>query len=289
MTDSVGLEPFDFRKPSGLPEPVDQRLLYWHRGLASLAPERWSQHMASAVTMEYTSHETMLMLEARREFPDAAIAYQLELGPHGLPTLFVIGRPLVLAMLGQILGESLTALPDDRPLTPIERSLSDLLFEELAGGIGEAWPDQEPLRCQIGLCSDKPQRSRLYALGARVLLSRFQVQGSFGSETVYWLAAQEQIETLLAEADDVVAGQHHDSEGALHARAREIPVQMVVRLGSAELPVADLADLRVGDVILLDQKIDEPLVAAVAGKPLYRGWPGRVGSRQAIQIEDRIS
>lgn len=288
MTDSVGFEPFDFRKPSGLPEPVDQRLLFWQRGLASLAPERWSQHMTTAVTMEHAARETMMMVEARRQLPDAGIGCRIDLGADALPTLFVFARPLLLALVGQVLGENLTQLPADRPLTTIEHTVSELLFEELANAIGEAWPEQSPLDCCINGFDDKPQRSRMYPLGERVLLSRFDLNSAFGSQPVHWLSAQDQLIALLGQADDVGAPVAPAKDGPLQARAAEIPVQVIVRLGSAELHVSDLADLQVGDVILLDQKIDEPLEAQVAGLPKYRGWPGRVGTRQAIQIDELV-
>jgi flagellar motor switch protein FliM len=201
MTSAAGLQPYDFRKPSGLPDQVEQRLLYWQRGLASLAPERWSQHMVEPLAMEPVGHESMLMIDARRQLPESAIGCQMMLGERESPTLFVISRPLTLAMIALVLGESLDALPADRLLTTIEQSLCELLCEELAVSVAEAWPDQEPLRCRIGGFEDKPQRSRLFALGQRVLLARFNVQGGFGSHEIHWIASQEPLEELLAQAD----------------------------------------------------------------------------------------
>ena len=36
----------------------------------------------------------------------------------------------------------------------------------------------------------------------------------------------------------------------------------------------------------LDQRINEPLNAKIDGTIKFRGWPGRVGSRQALRISD---
>ena len=67
-----------------------------------------------------------------------------------------------------------------------------------------------------------------------------------------------------------------------------VPVPVSVTLGSVQVHVSDLADLRSGDLVKLDQQVSEPLIACVAGEEKYRVWPGRVGSRKAIQIDSLI-
>ena len=69
---------------------------------------------------------------------------------------------------------------------------------------------------------------------------------------------------------------------------REMPVEVSVRLGAAVLRVSQLAGLRAGDLVILDQPVSGPLTAAVAGETRFRVGPGRVGSKQAVQIESLV-
>jgi flagellar motor switch protein FliM len=64
----------------------------------------------------------------------------------------------------------------------------------------------------------------------------------------------------------------------------ELPVQLTVHLGSTKVSLLHLAALQVGDVLLLDQAIDQPLSAALGKKVKFLVWPGARGSRQAIAI-----
>ena len=64
-----------------------------------------------------------------------------------------------------------------------------------------------------------------------------------------------------------------------------LPVEVVALLGTAELTLSQLAGLKAGDVVLLKQRVSEPLSAVVAGRPRFRVWPGRSGSRQACRID----
>ncbi len=59
---------------------------------------------------------------------------------------------------------------------------------------------------------------------------------------------------------------------------------MTVVLGTVELSLADLSRLSVGDVVILDQRVSEPLTAELAGQQKCAGWPGRVGTRQAFEV-----
>ena len=64
--------------------------------------------------------------------------------------------------------------------------------------------------------------------------------------------------------------------------------EIEVVLGRAHLGPTQLAQLTPGDVVVLDQRVRDPLVAIVGGKEVFRTWPGRVGARQACKIDSIV-
>ncbi|MGM9956810.1 MAG: FliM/FliN family flagellar motor switch protein, partial [Peribacillus sp.] len=56
--------------------------------------------------------------------------------------------------------------------------------------------------------------------------------------------------------------------------------------GTTDITIQDFLLLDVGDVIDLNQAIDQPLLIKVGGIPKYSGQPGKVGKKHAIQILD---
>ena len=70
---------------------------------------------------------------------------------------------------------------------------------------------------------------------------------------------------------------------------RKIPLEVVVGLGRTSIHVADLVNLQVGDIVILNQRVSDPLYAEVAGTVKYLGWPGRLGTRQAFQIGSLVA
>ena len=64
--------------------------------------------------------------------------------------------------------------------------------------------------------------------------------------------------------------------------------EVAIRLGSVQLSAPQLANLRVGDLVVLDQRVSDPLQATIANEPRFWGWPGQVGQRQAYVIDSEV-
>ena len=52
------------------------------------------------------------------------------------------------------------------------------------------------------------------------------------------------------------------------------------------IKMQDFTKLDIGDVIVLDQKVDKPLVANVGRKPKFKVSPGVVNKQTAVKIID---
>jgi flagellar motor switch protein FliM len=285
MNSARELPPFDFRRGSGLPVHSELCLRSWEQNLCNIAPENWGQYLQGEPKMAPAGRKLLGMLEARQQFAEASLAYRCMLGEDGPTTLFVFPRPLMLALISSVLGESLDELPEDRELTAVERSLCDHLLEELTRALGEAWPDQVALECRLLGAEPKPQRTRLFPLTEKMLLSQFAVSDRFGTQEFSWVLPRQAIEEFIQVHGSEPQRNPSTSQHLPEAVARGLPAELVVRLGQASLDVAELANLRVGDVVILDQRITDPLIADVSGSPKFLVRPGKSGARRACQIE----
>jgi flagellar motor switch protein FliM len=282
------LHQFDFRRGSGLPTNVERYLRDWERNFCAIASENWAEYLRSHLVMEPLERQLQVMLATRDQFSDATLAYRCVLGENGPTTLFAFPRRVAMALISDVLGEPLDNLPEDRELTAAEQTLWDLLMEELSRALGEAWPEQQLLDCRLQGTEPKPQRTRLYPLSEKVLFSRLALKSSFGAQDFSWVVPRQALEELIsahhADAQDRRTTSHQVPETV----ARGLPAELVVNLGKARLDVAELANLHVGDVVTLDQRISDPLVASVSGSPKFLVWAGRVGSHRAFQIKSLL-
>ncbi|HEV7535076.1 MAG TPA: FliM/FliN family flagellar motor switch protein, partial [Acidimicrobiia bacterium] len=71
---------------------------------------------------------------------------------------------------------------------------------------------------------------------------------------------------------------------ALAGRMGAAPVTVNVRFQPIMLTMADIVDLRPGDIVPLEHPVDEPLEVSVGGVPRFTARPGRRGKRLACVI-----
>ncbi len=285
----MNLEVYDFRRPNRLAADIEKRLRRWLSSACTLIVERWTQSMASVPALSVDALRATYGSAAVEQLPDPAVGYLIEFGVRQIKTLLVIARPLALALATELLGESLELMPDDRELTPVERSLCEFMVQEAVAALSDAWPGSEPVPLSLIEPVERPRRSRAFLPDESMALLLLEVAGPYGKGLFHWLIPLEPLKQELAQSGS--AGPAESPEQVrpkLKALARQIPVELTITLGSSVVPLAELAKLKVGDVVVLDQPICEPLVANVGDGQKYRVWLGRVGARHAIKVAGLI-
>lgn len=67
-----------------------------------------------------------------------------------------------------------------------------------------------------------------------------------------------------------------------------VKVRLAVRVGGAEVSVADLMGFKEGSVVELDQLVDEPLEVTIDGHVVARGVLVAVGDHFGVRISEAI-
>jgi flagellar motor switch protein FliM len=65
----------------------------------------------------------------------------------------------------------------------------------------------------------------------------------------------------------------------------EIPFEIRVILGELQIPLESYSELQLGDILILNQKINEPLPIRVNEESLFLGHPGIFEKWKGIKIK----
>lgn len=156
----------------------------------------------------------------------------------------------------------------------------------LAAVLQETWTGSTPLGLTVGDREPSPRWTRLFVKAEQILQCTFTMRGSFGEQDWYWLAPYHTLHEVINRAgEDEPSLIQQEAPRKLEALVRELPIEVTVELGMVELSLSQLAGLAPGDLLILNQRVSEPLSVRVDNRMKFRGWPGRVGSRQSLQIE----
>ena len=280
------VESYDFRKPSRLAGDLEQGTATWLEASSGLVTERCVKKLALRVEASFRSVETARPGEALARFDDAVVGYRVALNADELLTLIVFPRRLALALVAGMLGDALQELPADRELTVVDVSLCELLVQHVLRCMQEGWPGTDPISAALRQAEPQPRRSRVFPPDENVVICSMGLKGSFGEDVWHWIIPQPGLARLFARPN--AASKQSDTQQRVENLVHDMHVEVAVTLGAVELHVSQLANLREGDVVVLDQPVSQSLTATIDGAARYRVWPGRVGSRQALQIESLV-
>lgn len=103
-------------------------------------------------------------------------------------------------------------------------------------------------------------------------------------------------EVLSNIANSRVKGNNENEEAARTLESKEIyqylsevEIDICANLGTAKISIGDLINLEKGDVILLDQKVNEGIEVEVGSTKMYKAKPGVSGVKKAIELVDIIN
>lgn len=268
---------FDFGKPTCLTPDVEQRLADWQRRICEFAPDTLAEDMP--LVGKWSSHAPETCNAAA--FPLSGHFVSVEIDVDECSTHWCMSRLFALAMVNRVLGASDEEQLEDRPLTPIETSILEVLSKYIVDTVNDSQDGGHSIQRERIHVS--PKVTQLFRDSELVIMC-FYIDASASLGEFYWVWRAADVQHLFAE-DSVKSNAEHRWQPAMAALAKDIPLDIVVRIGSATLQVAELAALRVGDVIVLDCPISDLMIGFVQNKKVFLGHPARLGNLQAFKIE----
>ena len=160
-------------------------------------------------------------------------------------------------------------------------------MQELARVLTDSQPCSKPLLWNFAGTRQAKLFHREFSAQEPIVAAEMEVTADFGGSNVSLLLSQQAILSFMTNISDCRSTANSDRE-VLEQTMSEIPVEVVISLGESRVPVSDLMNLQPGDVIVLDQRVTEPLAASVGNIAKFHGWPGTTGKRQAFQISELI-
>lgn len=70
---------------------------------------------------------------------------------------------------------------------------------------------------------------------------------------------------------------------------KNVEVNICARIGTAKVSISELLNLEEGDVLLLNEKISDPIVVSIGEAEVYKAKAGLLGIKKGIQITDIVN
>lgn len=249
--------------------------------------------LAKDISVERFSMEAISYVELTRRYDIYGRPYTFmpfELTPPEKIGVVIFEPGLAIGLMEGFMGGTLDGepVPTWRPLTTLELKVAEKMNRELLDALGKAihaklGANLEPLKLQPNahLVKGMKEMTQVVAVGLRVL-----IRGKSLGEC-YVLLPQDLVDGLT-KADGSTSGPTDEEvmvwEQTMVESLFDVDVQVSAELGSVEMSVRQLIDLKVGDVIPLERARPGEAILKVEGVAKLKVMPGVYRGRKALRI-----
>ena len=202
---------------------------------------------------------------------------------------------MVFPIVDRVLGGSGISLSEPRELTEIENRIVMRIVMMILDSWRRSWEQLIEFRQSVVTQESDPLIVQIVAGSEMVVLVGYEVHLGEQSGSMNMCIPLMVLNPIL----DQISQQAHytrkmSAATAAHMREvitrtnlrAEVPVEVI--LGTAELPLDEIAQLQVGDIVQLDSSPEEPIRVTVGGIERFRAHPGRRGEQSAVQLSSVV-
>ena len=285
------IQPYNFWSPARFSKEQMRAVELVHEDLSERLTTSLPTFLRTNVRPHLVHIEQGRFHDFIKDFPQNTLFHLISLAP--LPGHMVLTMSLNVSylILEQRLGGKSEGRFTERAITEIDQSLLRGLVEHMLGDMKGAWSKVVSLEPSLEDSTVNQHWVQMMMGNERVLLLTIEIniQGVTGTMSIFIPFNTLKPITDVLNPHIWIAGRKEHQQDPV---ARQLAIQatmkamvpVTVLLGTVDLPLKELVNLSVGDVIELDTNIDSPLVIQVANKKQFQGRVGKSRKRLGVQI-----
>ncbi|MGE7601784.1 flagellar motor switch protein FliM [Peribacillus sp. NPDC097675] len=283
---------YDFKRALRFSKDQIRSLTRIHDNFARLLTTYFSAQLRTYVQISVASADQIPYEEFIRSIPKMTILNVFEVPPLDGRIILEVNPNIAYSMMDRVLGGRGVSANKVDSLTEIETKIMSNLFEKAFENLQEAWEtivEIEPVMTEFEV---NPQFLQLVSPNDTVVVISLNTQIGETSGMINICIPHVVLEPIIPKLSAHYWMETSQKERlpeeikVLETRIRNSDLPIISELGTTDITIQDFLLLDVGDVIDLNQAIDEPLLIKVGGIPKYSGQPGKIGKKHAIQILD---
>ena len=181
---------------------------------------------------------------------------------------------------------------EGRDLTIIEQKLITRIVLEILPDLEKAWQPILPIKTSYHRTETNPQFIEIISTSSLVVTASFDLRLDQPLGMLHLSLPQASLEPIKSklqqEVQEGILTEDQEQRGKLAEGLKEVSTQVVAELGRTEITTYDLLNLKLGDVITLENSVKQEVLVKVEGIPKFKGYLGISQGNLGIQITNRI-
>ena len=208
--------------------------------------------------------------------------------------IMMLETSLVFSLVGTLFGGTGASevKVEGRKFTSIETKIIGKITNIILSDLERAWSDFHRIQFTLSRAETDPKFAVVVAPNETVIVVNFKVTIENESGMLTLCLPYFTIEPIKDKLKHVFHEEKTEVDQtvrkSIEARIREFNVNLSCSLGKTTMCGKELLELKVDDVITLDQRIGDSIVVLVDGVSKFRGYPGCCNNKQAVRITEKL-
>ena len=292
--EGLGYAPYDFTRQEGIVQVKMPAMEVINDSFLRAMRNSLANMLRRILDITATPMELERFGSFVRPLPVPSSLQIFKMDPFRGHALVVLEPRLVFAFVETFLGGTGTRniRIEGRDFTAIEQRLIRRLVAQLLSDMEKAWYSLHPIKVQHVRSEINPQFAKICQPEDVVLINRYEVDMDRAVGSITTCIPISNLESVKKKL--MTTFQREKSEEdiilqrILQENVKNVPAEMRVELGKAEIPAGDILALSAGDIIRLDRRKDDLLPAFVEGVRKYMGTPGVHRGNKAFLIKKKV-
>jgi flagellar motor switch protein FliM len=288
---------YDFRRPARISKDRKRSLEAIYSLLAKSLEGWLTGRVRDQIVLDLQSVEELTFGEFMLALPSPCASFILDVkGSGGCQGVIDFGRELAYFIVDRILGGGAKPAILKRPLSPTERLIVRIVAERVAGQLADVWRDHVTMDLGIAGFESIPEMLNIANREDPVLVGNIAVEATGVESSLLLCLPFSILEKFFSTATNrrlqraQGSGEERERERKdVERSVRDALVSVRARFPSFRVPLGTLASLEPGSLLKTDLTPTSDLTVYVSGQGRFRGSPGRIGKKLAVQIRGSVT
>jgi flagellar motor switch protein FliM len=284
---------YDFRRPNRISKNQVRTLQNIHESFAEVFGYYLVSKLQSVVSISVTSVDQLFYSEFILSVSNPSCLYVFDIEGTDGSGIMEMSPQLALTVMERLLGGSADTLIKPRTITPIEQAVIRGVVEHALSDLRNAWKSIAEINFKFSRLEMEADFVQIAPSSEIVVVVSFDVNIGTHTFLMNLCFPTFALEEVLARLNrqQVTAASVKQSKQRMKENLEALKSQMsntylnvYAELGKTALTVGDIMDLKVGDVIKLNKRINQEIELIIAGKRKMAARPGSIEGKKAVRV-----
>ncbi len=296
VNDTRKIKIYDFKRPDKFSKEQIRTVSIMHETFARLTTTALSAQLRSMAHVHVASVDQLTYEEFIRSIPTPTTLAVINMDPLKGNAILEIDPSVTFSIIDRLFGGTGQGTKVQRDLTDIEQSVMEGIIVRILANMREAWTQVIDLRPRLGQIETNPQFAQIVPPSEMVVLVTLETKVGEEEGMMNFCIPYITIEPIISKLSSqfwfssVRRSSTTQYMGVLKEKLSSVDMDVVAEIGTINLPVRDVLNLRTGDVVRLSNvRVGDPFTLSVGNKKKFLCQAGVIGKKVAVQVLKKVA